>query len=558
MISKNSRRATNPVESLKQLNVTGAKGVDLSKTSVSLDTVSQLKNLDVEPDGGLILRKPLVLLKTFPTYKESFPVKVFYLYDKLYKLYVYNVPNPADGSVETAVSIQNNAGETFPIIFRYTAWDTGAEVERVAYNERNADGSENNSGTGGYYVCSEFNLANAYAVNLNTATILTNCTVNADGVPELFKGTANGVADSNVLVDTSLYDSRDLQALPRTLQIAKSTAMQTAFPEFYFRIVSPEITDFESSSSGALIINANLAADNPYALRDAYSAVMPTVKAVALYLPTYSDELNKRKFHSAYSDVTSFDKSYVKSVAMYNTAAIDDMLANFRFTFENYTVENPLKFPVFQSMYNEGFSLRIHWDRYYEYGLLGLSDPYRTESLTGKGLCLSLIKDIKIRFRLLDTIIAYGPRDYPQYVHESVTLKANTVQNLKDYCCGDLFYMLPHHNFSTDSTYGIYNLKSTDIAIPIQCSDWTVPCSYGEALSRVHLACDRWDRGDYVNLTEPYTFTPHYFQDGTFYNHSAMNVRIHPTSMEVSATLYTIDGRSATYTVRKENFNNDF
>ena len=60
MIRRNTSKYTENQESLNQSSFTGLKGIDYSKAPTNNNTVLNSVNFDVDYDGGLILRKPLV------------------------------------------------------------------------------------------------------------------------------------------------------------------------------------------------------------------------------------------------------------------------------------------------------------------------------------------------------------------------------------------------------------------------------------------------------------------------------------------------------------------
>ena len=55
------RKLVTQQDSIRQGSLTAQKGIDLSKAPVQSDTMADIVNFDVDDDGGLILRKPLLL-----------------------------------------------------------------------------------------------------------------------------------------------------------------------------------------------------------------------------------------------------------------------------------------------------------------------------------------------------------------------------------------------------------------------------------------------------------------------------------------------------------------
>ena len=77
------RKLVTQQDTIRQGSLTAQKGIDLSKAPVQSDTMADIVNFDVDDDGGLILRKPLLLSDTVSTDGLPNNVSVFvgYAYD---------------------------------------------------------------------------------------------------------------------------------------------------------------------------------------------------------------------------------------------------------------------------------------------------------------------------------------------------------------------------------------------------------------------------------------------------------------------------------------------
>ena len=77
------RKTVTQQDSIRQGSLTAQKGIDLSKAPIQSDTMADIVNFDVDDDGGLILRKPLLLAGTVSTDGLPNNVSVFvgYAYD---------------------------------------------------------------------------------------------------------------------------------------------------------------------------------------------------------------------------------------------------------------------------------------------------------------------------------------------------------------------------------------------------------------------------------------------------------------------------------------------
>ena len=77
------RKTVTQQDSIRQGSLTAQKGIDLSKAPIQSDTMADIVNFDVDDDGGLILRKPLLLAGTVSTdgLPDNVSVFVGYAYD---------------------------------------------------------------------------------------------------------------------------------------------------------------------------------------------------------------------------------------------------------------------------------------------------------------------------------------------------------------------------------------------------------------------------------------------------------------------------------------------
>lgn len=244
MISRRSRRNIRPVEPLNQFPITAAKGVDGTKNADSLDTVQELQNFDITPSGDAELRKPMVLRKKYSN--DVLYAKI--LYDNKFRLVV-----TTDGRLTIEdITAANNSSQT--IRYVWYNYDTEEEYASTAIPPETL-----------------FDCQNAQFVNTNTATVITN--IGVDVASEFLK-----VNNSYVIYDPTLYAPKSPQYVPRTIQVFKSS---TEANTFIVKINSPELNHL--SSTDTIGLDANMALDNPYAIRDEYNSAAPSVKNVLAY-----------------------------------------------------------------------------------------------------------------------------------------------------------------------------------------------------------------------------------------------------------------------------------
>ena len=269
MISKRSRKIVSPVENFKQAGFNGSKGIDVNASAEDSSKVLLSKNLDVEPDGSLVLRKPVIIRRTLPeVYIGGIIVKtdvihVTYMYDNKHILIVRKA---ADGTQYLGI-FEENTSKTFQITIN--SWDTGDE--HILYPYENY--------TDSYIHIPYLDFTKLNLVNSATSTILTGISVNImDGSFKLANKTYPH-SDQTELFHPNLYDYISDAWKYRTLTISAPAYIPT---DFDIHIHTPEVSTVEPSEN--LILNANLDADNPYAIRDVYDTTAPTVKAILPYV----------------------------------------------------------------------------------------------------------------------------------------------------------------------------------------------------------------------------------------------------------------------------------
>lgn len=326
MIIKHSRGKASAVESLKQSGFTGSKGVDEVASALAVDSVLHAKNFDVDFDGGLILRKPIVCLENIPEVKisggriDTTVLYTKYLYDKEYLLVLRE-----DTQGVQYLGIFKN-GEPSALRLRWTSWQD--------YTEYGAPLTANSSG---YVPLSYLDLKHLHFINTATSSVCTYCYVNiADPVFRRADATYPD-ASSTDLFYTNLYDYSNSSPIkvfkPRTIII--STSLETGV-DFDLSITTPDVSTISSTQD--LALDVNLDADNPYALRDVYDTSAPTVKNIIAYVPTRtvsgittiapeevyqrSDSVETRSSYVAPAAVTTaFDPGYFAGI----TAALPEI-----------------------------------------------------------------------------------------------------------------------------------------------------------------------------------------------------------------------------------------
>ena len=76
----NSKINSSLVEQTTLASFTGTKGINSKNAPTVRDTVDTLINLDVDDDGGLVLRNPIILHRKYSLNNQS-PILVNYVYN---------------------------------------------------------------------------------------------------------------------------------------------------------------------------------------------------------------------------------------------------------------------------------------------------------------------------------------------------------------------------------------------------------------------------------------------------------------------------------------------
>lgn len=279
MISKNSRRATGSVEQLRQGSFTAVKGIDETAPALNTETVLRLKNLDVDTDGGLVLRKPLLASRVFPKVNSKPPVYIIPFQNE-YTLLIYR-----DSSYYVIGIVDSNAN-AIPLDLEWVTYSTQLEKTVNSVNlEKCGANLITGLASGEFFKTSFFRFTDVTYANLATTLLLYGATV--DYTHTVFE---------NTLVDAELYSTEDTY-IPRALQVTYNEHNLCA----KVKIAYTELSEIQFGND--IPLDVNLSLDNPYAIRDSYAQSLCTVKGILPYLP--AKDVDGKAVHSlAYSDAS--------------------------------------------------------------------------------------------------------------------------------------------------------------------------------------------------------------------------------------------------------------
>ena len=280
---------------LKQSSFVASKGINVLANPMEAQNVVDIVNFDVEDDGGIRIRKPVIAKYDYLSALVSIMgvkdeeakcysiIKVIYLYDKLTRLVIYKYEKNDVKEYGFYFLNENNSYKDY--VYKYTDYNGGEYYFNAA---KSSDSVE--SGVLSFIKdwapthSDLFNLENVTTVNLNTSTILGNCTV--DITQSLFNVDEGGLYDSTVLSE------EDGKKAARYLQV-----MWLSTDEVWcVKVINPEmnVVTSEQLSDGTITptIKYNTTLDNNYAIRDEYNKSSVAVKSIIPYI--YSEVVNNK------------------------------------------------------------------------------------------------------------------------------------------------------------------------------------------------------------------------------------------------------------------------
>ena len=327
MISKRTRRYSQPQEQLRQFALNNSKGIDETKPIVDHDTVLDTVNLTVNDDGSMSLRKPLRKLQDVP--KSTADGDVLYtipLFDEAYRMVVYSKEGKTTFKIydsedsERSVRIESDDYYTYSrYVLADSAHPTGLAVEVTILDKTFLATKRIVYST----VTSSINLSDVTWTSTPTSTVINGAKILLSTLSWMIypNASAEAAGEGFAHADSSLYDAY-IRSVPRRLIVTECPDTNN---DFCITIHTPELATVTSDGSGTVSIAANLMLDNPYAIRDVYGASVPRIRGItALYKPgrISSTDLIK-EVDSPYS--TLFEHTGASKYSIVNTISANDL-----------------------------------------------------------------------------------------------------------------------------------------------------------------------------------------------------------------------------------------
>lgn len=258
MIS-NRRYKHTAAEELLQLPISFDKGIDNTAKLKNNTSAYDIKNLSVNPDGTLSLRKQLEYGFSFThtVSDESIEfVKIFQLYNKDF------------------LCIDTD-GKWYIRQEQYDTWTNYTSMLYTTNTERTLTSAYTN-----------ISLSNCTFFNVTDATVIGNC-----AIPVATAG-----------VDVTLYPTG-------TTSVWRFVKLYKKSSTWYFEIQDPETNTLSTADNGDLAFNANFALDNPYGLCDTYNVSAPAVKGILPYSIPESVQVHSGNSYKVLENKTSMSNA---------------------------------------------------------------------------------------------------------------------------------------------------------------------------------------------------------------------------------------------------------
>ena len=255
MINRRYTRPSRAVESLQQLSLNSSAGINCTRPHNDTKSIYASKNLVVNVDGSLSLRKPLIL-------RTKFDVNITRV-----------IPLPNDSFIAVG---------TFDNVEGFLILDSSLKATRFRAVWHDVYGNErvNEVPKDTPIPLSLLDIAECHVAGTANGVILSNCKLSrtAQELPGTRKDTLGD--EYYPVFDTALYDDANSTS-PRLVNVFYDSSLLM----WCVKVHIPTPTNYLTTDSGVEISRDTLL-DNPFATRDSYNVAVPSVKAIRAYAYT--------------------------------------------------------------------------------------------------------------------------------------------------------------------------------------------------------------------------------------------------------------------------------
>lgn len=306
MINRNYRNNAKPQEVLETLSLNASKGIDETRSIVDRSNVTYMRNMHVDDDGGLVLRKPIVCvsddtngaltrLVNSPSVLDTRITKRIRLDDKSTLLETTRLVLDEEGSGEHYATlhklwfVETNGNTVTQLSVKYTpsarvSSEHTATVLGMAYST--------DTGTATQTAQDDWTFTINYGLSIIgdpvtlSGSVLIPVAINdySNGPSLPFRPTESVYTTLfKDLIDTELYDTTSPPRAYVTKEVYRYVSIERgAFGGWEAKLLIPE-PNFPTTADGVLSFDNNLYLDNPYAVRDRYTGNVPSVQGILEY-----------------------------------------------------------------------------------------------------------------------------------------------------------------------------------------------------------------------------------------------------------------------------------
>ena len=248
MIKRTTPKYRKITENLQDNSFTGTGGIDISKSATSRETVYNMNNFEVDNDGGLRLRKPLVLKTNYYKLIGSKEIlKIITLYDTNSKLIIAKQNN------NYYLYCYNSEQDLLPISF----YDNDSEASLALITNNLVNGTKWES---------------IDYINTFDSTVITGVKVDLTSLGSKY-------------YDPSIIEEANAKEAYRYFRLEIKNNSCCIY------LINPEINNLNSQNTPSL--NPNMSLDNAYAIRDNYSSQVVSCEGILAYTLCSKDNLGK-------------------------------------------------------------------------------------------------------------------------------------------------------------------------------------------------------------------------------------------------------------------------
>lgn len=312
MINRNYRNNAKPQEVLETLSLNASKGIDETRSIVDRSNVTYMRNMHVDDDGGLVLRKPIVcvsddtegalteLVRSYLEHSGLFDTRItnrIRLDDESTLLETTSVAREADwhgyyfATLHKRWFVETNGTSVAPLSVKYipsarVSVDHTATVLGMAYSK------DVYTGTGEPTLQEQWTYTDNFGLRVIGDPVALSGSITLpvairDGIPSLTYSRAVESVYTTLfedLIDTALHDTTPVEDRSYvTNEVYRYVSIErNASGTWEAKFLIPE-PNFPNTADGELSFDNNLYLDNPYAVRDRYTGNVPAVQGILEY-----------------------------------------------------------------------------------------------------------------------------------------------------------------------------------------------------------------------------------------------------------------------------------